>query len=149
MAPLTMHGRCRWCAGRWVRRGAAGSGCGGPDSGGPPVFGPLPYQYMLLCLLLLQNVLNPIALCRRTVLLPEPPGLLTQRCWLCRALLQAFGRGNFPGVESEALAALEGRYASRIEEGMEERLAGALEAKRLVRASARAGSGAGEEGQGP
>ncbi|KXZ47309.1 hypothetical protein GPECTOR_36g34 [Gonium pectorale] len=42
----------------------------------------------------------------------------------------AFGRGNFPGVESEALDRLESRYANVIEEGMAVKIVDALEAKR-------------------
>jgi hypothetical protein len=46
---------------------------------------------------------------------------------------QAFGTGNFPGVESSELDALEERYTKSIAKGVREKLRFALERKQQVR----------------
>ncbi|KAG2452338.1 hypothetical protein HYH02_003362 [Chlamydomonas schloesseri] len=45
---------------------------------------------------------------------------------------ESFGRGNFPGVQAEALDALETRYVGAIEREMDDKLREALEAKALA-----------------
>lgn len=50
--------------------------------------------------------------------------------------MQSFGRGNFPGVQAEALDALETSYVGAIEREMTDKLRETMEAKVQVKRAA-------------